>query len=87
MDYPFRLKEDLLFKAPLTASVVSQFLSSFRSLKSPQNSIIDQPYVYVDADGVKLVTSIAEESDQEENGIFALSVAEDGWVEMLATQD
>lgn len=87
MDYPFRLKEDLLFKAPLTASVVSQFLSSFRSLQSPQISSLDQPYVYVDADGVKLVTSIAHEGDQDENGIFALSVAQDGWVEMLATQE
>ena len=87
MDYPFRLKEDLLFKAPLTASVVNQFLSSFRSLQSPQNSNPDQPYVYVDADGVKLVTSIAQESDQDETGIFALSVAQDGWVEMLATQE
>ena len=87
MIYPLWLKEELLFKAPLTANVVEQFLSSFRSLQSPHLTNLDQPYVYVDADGMKLVTSIAHEGDQDERGIFALSVAQDGWVEMLATQD
>ena len=40
--------------------------------------------MYVDADGVKLVTGIVGEENTASEGVFALSVAQDGWVEMLA---
>ena len=74
-----------MFKAPLTSSVVEDFLSTYRSLVSP--SLNSAPFVYVDRDGVRLVASISGEKDSEREGIFALSVAEDGWMEMLATQE
>lgn len=88
MDYPFRLKEDLLFKAPLTAFVVANFLSTYQSLAHhtvPED--LTEPFVYVDAYGVKLVTNVVDGQKAEQEGVFALSIAEDGWVEMLAIQE
>ncbi|MBY0516214.1 MAG: hypothetical protein K2P81_04860 [Bacteriovoracaceae bacterium] len=78
-----------MFKAPLTAFVVANFLSNYQSLEAP-SPIPDspsEPFVYVDANGVKLVTSVVDGQHAETDGVFALSVAEDGWVEMLAMYD
>ena len=74
-----------MFKAPLTAFVVANFLSSYQSL-TPAHVPDDtsEPFVYVDATGVKLVTNVVDSGNAEEDGVFALSVAGDGWVEMLA---
>jgi hypothetical protein len=77
-----------LFKAPLTAFVVANFLSGYQSLSDPQvPEAPAEPFVYVDANGVKLVTNVVDSTNAENEGIFALSVAEDGWVEMLAMGD
>ena len=40
------------------------------------------PFVYVDSSSIKLVTGVVEEEGPD--GIFALSLAEDGFVEMLS---
>lgn len=84
-----QLKEDLLFKAPLTAFVVANFLSSYQSIASPQSPADKpaEPFVYVDAYGVKLLTNVVEGEAADQEDIFALAVAEDGWVEMLALQE
>jgi len=80
-----RIKEDLLFKAPLTAFVVANFLSTYQSLTSGHVPDANSaPFVYVDATGVKLVTNVVDSGNAERDGVFALSVAGDGWVEMLA---
>ena len=73
-----------MYKAPLTATVFKDFSACyhhFTSRTSSEHSL--QPFVYVDASGVKLVTSVVEEKDGPD-GVFALSMARDGWVEMLA---
>lgn len=74
-----------MFKAPLTAFAVANFLSTYQSL-TPANvpESLSEPFVYVDANGVKLVTNVVDSSNAESDGVFALSVAGDGWVEMLA---
>jgi hypothetical protein len=73
-----------LYKAPLTATVFKDFSSCYQHFSSQKSKHPQDPFVYVDAAGVKLVTSVVEESGQGCDGIFALSVAQDGWVEMLA---
>lgn len=75
-----------MYKAPLTASVFSQFASNYQSFtsKSPESSAAANPYVYVDGNGFKLVADIVEDESSQTDGIFALSVAQDGWMEMLA---
>jgi hypothetical protein len=41
--------------------------------------------VYVDQNQVKFVTSVVSESEnQHKTDVFAISVAGDGWVELLA---
>lgn len=72
-----------MYKAPLTATVFKDFSSCYQHFAS-QNQDISGPFVYVDSSGVKLVTSVVGDSKDVTDGIFALSVAEDGWVEMLA---
>lgn len=80
-----RYQGGLLYKAPLTATVFKDFSACYQHFASSQKSIDpDQPFVYVDSDGVKLVTNVVEEGNSSHEGVFALSVAQDGWVEMLA---
>lgn len=77
-----------MYKAPLTANVVSTFLSSFQSLPHHDSpDIPSEPFVYVDQHGVKLVTNMVSAETSAEGAIFALSIAEDGWMEMLALYD
>jgi len=46
------------------------------------------PFVYVDTEGgIKLVTDVVDSSGGGDNEIFALSVANDGFMEFLAFQD
>ncbi len=76
-----------MYKAPLTATVFKDFsscYSHFTSQKSPQ---IDSPFVYVDSSGVKLVTNVVDEMSEATDGIFALSMSQDGRIEMLATHE
>lgn len=72
-----------MYKAPLTATVFKDFSSCYQHFASQKTSTTDQPFVYVDSSGVKLVTNVVDENSSSD-GIFALSMAEDGWVEMLA---
>ena len=63
-------------------TLFNQFSSNYQKI-SPSHQIHD-PFVYVDNDGnVKLLTNVLE-SDLGEDGIFAVSVAQDGWMEFLA---
>lgn len=73
-----------MYKAPLTATVFKDFSSCYSQFSSPEQATVSSPFVYVDSEGVKLVTSVVGEEDNSSDGVFALSVAEDGWVEMLA---
>lgn len=75
-----------MYKTPLTATVFKDFSSCYQqfssqTLQTPENH---QPFVYVDASGVKLVTDMIDGENEVSDGVFALSMAEDGWVEMLA---
>jgi hypothetical protein len=73
-----------LYKAPLTATVFKDFSACYQHFASQKSASPDQPFVYVDSSGVKLVTNVVDENGAAQDGVFALSVAEDGWVEMLA---
>ena len=73
-----------MYKAPLTATVFKDFSSCYQHFVSQNSpSLSNQPFVYVDASGVKLVTNVVSENEAPD-GVFALSMSEDGWVEMLA---
>ncbi len=73
-----------MYKAPLTATVFKDFSACYQHFTSQQSRSPDQPFVYVDASGVKLVTNVVDQKGSAPDGVFALSVAQDGWVEMLA---
>ena len=77
----------LLYKAPLTATVFKDFSSCYSHFSSKKSRNSDQPFVYVDNDGVKLITGVVGEENTATDGVFALSMAQDGWVEMLAIHD
>lgn len=87
MDSPFWLQGGLLYKAPLTATVFKDFSSCYQHFASQKNPHIESPFVYVDSSGVKLVTNVVDEMYQDESGIFALSMSENGWTEMLAIHE
>lgn len=73
-----------MYKAPLTATVFKDFSSCYQHFSGQNSPNPSEPFVYVDASGVKLVTGVVDETNTSSDGIFALSVAGDGWVEMLA---
>lgn len=73
-----------MYKAPLTATVFKDFSSCYQHFsRKPLSKNPDEPFVYVDSSGVKLVTGVVDEQNTTD-GVFALSMAEDGLVEMLA---
>jgi hypothetical protein len=84
MDSSLGNQGGLLYKAPLTATVFKDFSSCYQHFTSSRTQNPDQPFVYVDAYGVRLVTNVVGDLDSAPDGVFALSVAEDGWMEMLA---
>jgi hypothetical protein len=73
-----------LYKTPLTATVFKDFSSCYQHFTSQQPKSPDEPFVYVDHSSVKLVTSVVDDLGESTHGIFALSMAQDGWVEMLS---
>ena len=78
-----------MYKTHLTATVFKDFSSCYQHFtsqkaKSPDQ---DQAFVYVDASGVKLLTSVVDDLSAASDGIFALSVAQDGFVEMLTLHE
>ena len=87
MDSPFGLQGGLLYKAPLTATVFKDFSSCYSHFTSQNSPQTDSPFVYVDSSGVKLVTNVVDEMSEASDGIFALSMSQDGWIEMLATHE
>lgn len=73
-----------MYKTHLTATVFKDFSACYQHFTSQPKNPHDQAFVYVDASGMKLVTNVVDESHMAPDGVFALSVAGDGWVEMLA---
>jgi hypothetical protein len=76
----------LLYKAPLTATVFKDFSACYQHFTSQKSHDPEQPFVYVDSSGVRLVTNVIDENSTMD-GIFALSMAQNGWVEMLAINE
>ncbi len=78
-----RIQGGLLYKAPLTASVFKDFSACYQHFSAQSSPQSDQAFVYVDAQGMKVITNVVED-DHSADGVFALSVAQDGFVQMLA---
>ena len=76
-----------MYKTHLTATVFKDFSSCYQHFTSQKSKTPDQAFVYVDASGVKLLTSVVDDLNAATDGIFALSLAQDGFVEMLTLYD
>ncbi len=68
-----------MLKSSISSSLFSKFSSNYQCYSQGQNA-----FVYVDPEGnVKLVTDVVEDNGCDD-GIFAVSMAQDGWMEFLA---
>ena len=76
-----------MYKTHLTATVFKDFSSCYQHFTSQPPKSPDQAFVYVDGDGVRLLTSVVDDLSAAGDGIFALSVAQDGFVEMLTLHE
>lgn len=76
-----------MYKTHLTATVFKDFSACYQHFTSQKAKSPDQAFVYVDASGVKLLTSVVDDFHATSDGIFALSVAQDGFVEMLTLNE
>lgn len=64
-----------------------EFLSSYQTCTKLEDSQNAKPFVYVNIDGtMRLVTDVVDSLGGEDE-IFAVSVANDGFVEFLAFHD
>lgn len=71
-----------MLQSPLATSIFNQFSSNYQTYSQDQN-----PFVYVDQNGnIKLLTDVVNDNGSS-NGIFAVSVAEDGWMEFLSLNE
>jgi hypothetical protein len=74
-----------LFQAGLTKRFYSSFVSSYQTMPQfNQGPEASEPFVYVDKNGVRLVTQVVD-LPLKRGDIFALSVAEDGLIEVLSS--
>ena len=76
-----------MYKTHLTATVFKDFSSCYQHFTSQKSKNPDQPFVYVDSFGVKLITNIVDEDERGDDGVFALSMAQDGFVQMLTLHE
>jgi len=76
-----------LYKTHLTATVFKDFSSCYQHFTSQKSKNPDQPFVYVDSYGVKLITNVVDEDYRGDDGVFALSMAQDGFVQMLTLHE
>lgn len=75
-----------MLKSSISSSLFQNFVSSYQKFQST-DSTTDIPFVYVDSDGsFHLLTNVIDQNGSAD-GIFALSMAENGWMEFLALQD
>jgi hypothetical protein len=75
-----------LFKTGISLSLFQNFVSSYASLKTNQLKS-SSPFVYVDEFGVKLITDVVDTNSNQANDLMLVSVAEDGWMELLGFAD
>lgn len=72
-----------MLKSAISSSLFNSFSSTYQAYSEDSQDVM-RPFVYVDTDGnVKLLTNVVED-DGNTDGIFAVSMAEDGWMEFLA---
>jgi hypothetical protein len=63
-----------------------EFISSYQTCQS--SSGVNQPFAYANPDGsIKLITNVVNSINNGDDEIFALSMAEDGFMEFLAFCD
>lgn len=75
-------RRSFLLKSSLSEALFNNFISSYQSLTAIDES--QKPFVFVDHGGsVKLLTNVVSNNKNGE-GIFAVSVAQDGFMEFLS---
>lgn len=71
-----------LLKSTLSNTLFNNFKSAYQSYSLYHEG--EPPFVYVDHTGnMKLLTSVVENGEGDDE-VFAVSVAEDGWMEFLS---
>lgn len=65
----------------------SEFTSSYQTLAqaSSKKNHLDTAFVYADSQGVLLLTDMVSDIDTQEDGVFAVSIGHDGWIQLVST--
>lgn len=74
-----------MLKSALSSNLFEEFVSSYQSFTptDPENV----PFVFADSQGtIRLLTNVVDESASKD-GIFAVSMGDDGFMEFLALQE
>lgn len=67
-----------LFKTSTTKYLYEQFIDSYQTTSQISSH---SPFVFVDQDGIRLISSVMSENEDE---VVAISVYQDGLMEILA---
>lgn len=70
-----------MFKTGITRTLFKDFSSTYHTIaNSNENSL---PYFYADQNGVRIITSVVGLNCKNDSEICAMTMAEDGWIEIV----
>jgi hypothetical protein len=76
-------KEVLLFSSGLSRKAYQEFINSFQSYSSDKQKT-SSPFVFVDKNSIKFLADVLPTENVSASSVFAISVDEKGWMELLA---
>jgi hypothetical protein len=74
-----------LFKTGLSTTLFKEFSSTYQSISGKPETQV--PFIYADRNGIKLVTSVLDLISADSSELCALTMAEDGWMEIVSLND
>lgn len=74
-----------MFRTGLTTTFFKDFISDYQSISQEHET--QSPFIYVDENGVKLVTSVLDVVSKADTEVCALTMAEDGWMEIVSLSE
>lgn len=71
-----------MFKTGLSKTVFGEFVSNYQSISERNN--LHSPSFYADENGIRLVTNVLDVVNKHDSELCAMTIAEDGWVEIFS---
>lgn len=74
-----------MFKTGISNLLFNEFTADYQSISQEHET--QSPLIYADANGIRLVTSVLDVVSSNESELCALTMAGDGWMEIVSLND